>query len=253
LTEHIDRLFDSAHIVDMPMTWSREQVIDACLEVVRVNRIAECYVRPLVFLGAGAMGLYGRDNPVELTIAAWPWGAYLGDGALDQGVRAKVSSFTRSSINSNMTKAKVVGHYVNSMLAKREVMAAGYQEAILLDAQGYIAEGSGENIFVVKHGRIATPALGGSLLSGITRATIVTLCQELGLTIEERSISRDELYIADEVFFTGTAAEVTPVREVDDRRVGAGSRGPITKRVQDSFFNVVRGPELLHPDWLTFV
>jgi branched-chain amino acid aminotransferase len=253
LTEHVDRLFDSAHIGDMPMQWTRAQVTEACLEVIRVNRVDECYVRPLVFLGEGAMGLFGRDNPVCLTIAAWRWGAYLGDEGLERGIRAKVSSYARSGINSSMTKAKIVGHYVNSMLAKREVVSAGYQEAIMLDAQGYVAEASGENIFLVKHGKLVTPAVGGSILSGITRASVLELCAELGLSVEERAISRDELYIADEVFLTGTAAEVTPVREVDDRKVGAGARGPITKRVQDRFFQVVRGPELLHPEWLTFV
>jgi branched-chain amino acid aminotransferase len=253
LREHVDRLFDSSHIGGLPLSWTREQVTQACLDTIRANHLDECYLRPLVFIGEGAMGLYGRDNPVHLTIAAWRWGAYLGDEGLEHGIRAKISSYTRSSINSSMTKAKLVGNYVNSILAKREVVAAGYQEAIMLDAQGYVAEASGENIFVVKHGKLFTPPAGGSILAGITRATIMQLANELGLVVEERAISRDELYIADEVFFTGTAAEVTPVREVDDRQVGAGGRGPITKRVQDRFFQVVRGPEQLHPEWLTFL
>jgi branched-chain amino acid aminotransferase len=253
LREHVDRLFDSSHIGDLPLTWTREQVAQACLDTIQANHLDECYLRPLVFIGEGAMGLYGRDNPIHLTIAAWRWGAYLGDEGLEHGIRAKVSSYTRSSINSAMTKAKLVGNYVNSILAKREVVAAGYQEAIMLDAQGYVAEASGENIFVVKQGKLFTPPAGGSILAGITRATVMQLASELGLVVDERAISRDELYIADEVFFTGTAAEVTPVREVDDRKVGAGGRGPITKRVQDRFFQVVRGPEQLHPEWLTFL
>lgn len=253
LREHIDRLFESAHISDMELRHDRDAVVAACLELIRVNRLDECYLRPLAFLGEGAMGLYGRDNPVRLTIAAWRWGAYLGEEGLESGIRAKVSSYTRSGINSAMTKAKIVGNYVNSILAKREVVAAGYQEAIMLDAQGYVAEASGENIFVIKNGRMSTPLVGGSILAGITRGTVVQLARELGIEVEERPISRDELYVADEVFFTGTAAEVTPVREIDERKIGAGTRGPLTKRVQDRFFQLVRGPELLHPEWLAFV
>jgi len=253
LQEHVDRLFESAHISDMAISWSRDEVFAACLDVVRANRLDECYLRPLAFLGDGTMGLYGRENPVYLTIVAWRWGAYLGDEGLQKGIRAKVSSYTRSGINSAMTKAKVVGNYVNSILAKREVVAAGYQEAIMLDAQGYVAEASGENIFVVRGGKLATPPAGGSVLGGITRATVFQLCHELGIPVEERTISRDELYIADEIFLTGTAAEITPVREVDERKVGIGVRGPMTKQVQDRFFQVVRGPELLHPEWLAFL
>jgi branched-chain amino acid aminotransferase len=253
LQEHVDRLFESAHISDMPMKWTRQEVFDACLESVRVNNVDECYIRPLAYLADGAMGLYGRENPVHLTIVAWRWGAYLGEEGLQRGIRAKVSSYTRSGINSQMTKAKVVGNYVNSILAKREVVAAGYQEAIMLDAQGYVAEASGENIFVIKNGQISTPLAGGSVLGGITRHSIMTLANELGYEVRERPISRDELYVADEVFFTGTAAEVTPVREIDERQVGIGERGPITKRIQDRFFQLVRGPELSHPEWLAFV
>lgn len=254
LREHIDRLFESAHISDLAISESRDVVLEACLELVRVNNLDECYVRPLVFLGDGPMGLlYTRDNPVRIAIAAWRWGAYLGEEGLESGIRAKVSSYTRSGINAAMTKAKIVGNYVNSILAKREVVAAGYQEAIMLDAQGYVAEASGENIFVVKNGRVSTPSVGGSILSGITRNTVLTLGRELGIELDERQISRDELYVADEVFFTGTAAEVTPVREIDERKVGGGSRGPITKRIQDRFFQLVRGPELLHSEWLAFV
>jgi len=253
LREHIDRLFESAHISDMVIRHSREEVSEACLELVRVNRLDECYLRPLAFLGEGAMGLYGRDNPVRVTIAAWRWGAYLGEEGLENGIRAKVSSYTRSGINSAMTKAKIVGNYVNSILAKREVVAAGYDEAILLDAQGYVSEASGENVFMVRRGEVFTPPVGSSILAGITRETMLVLCKELGIPTQERPISRDELYFADEVFFTGTAAEVTPVREVDERKIGAGSRSPLTQRLQERFFQTVRGPQELHPEWLTFV
>ncbi len=253
LDAHIDRLFESAHISDMPLRWSRAEVREACLDTIRANRLDECYLRPLAYFGDGAMGLYPAKNPVRLSIAAWRWGAYLGDDGLERGIRAKVSSFTRPGVNTSMTKAKIVGAYVNSIFAKREVVAAGFDEAILLDPQGYVAEASGENVFIIDDGEVSTPPLGGSILGGITRATVLTLCKELGLPARERLISRDELYVADEVFFTGTAAEITPVREVDGRTVGGGGRGPITKRLQDRFFQVVRGPEELHPEWLAYV
>lgn len=253
LDEHVERLFESAHIADMVIPFSPKQVSQACLELVRANGLDECYLRPLAYLGEGAMGLYGRDNPVRLCIAAWRWGAYLGDEGLERGIRAKISSYSRPGVNVAMTKAKIVGSYVNSTLAKREAIAAGFDEAIMLDPQGYVAEASGENIFVIKRGKIATPPLGGSILGGITRDAVLTLCRELGLEASERLLSRDELYTADEVFFTGTAAEVTPVREVDGRQVGAGTRGPLTKRLQDRFFQLVRGPESWHPEWLAFL
>jgi branched-chain amino acid aminotransferase len=253
LQEHVDRLFESALIADMTLKFTPEQVLAACLDTIRANRLDECYIRPLAYLGQGPMGLYGRDNPVQLCIAVWRWGTYLGDAALEAGIRAKFSSYTRPGINTSMTKAKIVGSYVNSTLAKREVVTAGYDEAILLDPQGYVAEASGENIFALKHGKLFTPGLGSSILGGITRDAILTLCRELGVDTYERSITRDELYTADEVFLTGTAAEVTPVRSIDDRTIGSGARGPITKRLQDRFFQVVRGPELLHPEWLAFV
>lgn len=253
LEEHVDRLFESALIATLEIPFERAAIVEACLQTVRENGLQECYLRPLAFLGTGAMGLYGADNPVHVTIAAWRWGAYLGDEGLQNGIRAKVSSFSRPGINITMTKAKVVGNYVNSILAKREVVAAGYDEAIMLDPQGYVAEASGENIFVIKRGQLFTPPVGGSILGGITRDSVITLAQELGLTVTERMISRDELYVADEVFFTGTAAEVTPVREIDNRQVGSGACGPITKQLQDRFFQAVRGPELVHESWLAFV
>lgn len=253
LQEHVERLFESALIATIPMRWSQDEVTKACIDTVRANSLKECYLRPLVFLGDGAMGLFGRGNPTRLAIAAWKWGAYLGDEGIDKGIRVKVSSYARPGINSVMSKAKVVGNYVNSILAKREVVDAGYQEAIMLDAQGYVAEGSGENIFMVKRGRLITPPLSGAILGGITRDTVLHLCAELKLPLVERLITRDELYVADEIFLTGTAAEITPVREIDDRTIGAGARGPLTKQIQDRFFDVVRGREVAHPEWLAFV
>jgi branched-chain amino acid aminotransferase len=253
LREHIERLFDSAHICTMKLEQTPAEVIEACLETVRVNKLDECYLRPLAFLGAGAMGLGATENRTHLTIVAWRWGAYLGDEGLNKGIRAKVSSFARPSVNAVMAKGKIVGHYVNSILAKREVNAAGYHEAIMLDAQGYVCEASGENIFMVKRGVVFTPALGASILGGITRDSVLTLCKELGLSVVERPITRDELYIADEIFMCGTAAELTPVREIDDRRIGAGTRGAITERVQKRFFEVVRGEGKAYPEWLAVV
>lgn len=253
LREHIQRLFDSAKIGMIPMPWSIEQVEDACVETVHANKLDECYLRPLVFIGAGAMGLHAVGNPTRLAIVAWRWGTYLGDEGLEKGIRTKFSSYTRPGINMLMSKGKIVGHYVSSILAKREVMQAGYQEALMLDANGAVAEASGENVFLVKQGTIYTPGYGGSLLGGITRDAVVTLCRELGIPLVERQISRDELYTADEVFLCGTAAEITPVREVDDRVIGSGARGPITTKLQQRFFQVVRGAEVSHPEWLRFL
>lgn len=253
LREHIERLFDSAHICTMKLEQTPAEVVDACLETVRINKLEECYLRPLAFLGAGAMGLGATENRTHLTIVAWKWGTYLGDEGLNKGIRAKVSSFSRSGVNAVMAKGKVVGHYVNSILAKREVTAAGYQEAIMLDPQGYVSEASGENIFMIKRGTVFTPALGASILSGITRDSVLTLCKELGLSVVERPITRDELYIADELFMCGTAAELTPVREVDDRKIGSGARGAITEKVQKRFFEVVRGEGKAYPEWLAMV
>ncbi len=254
LREHVKRLFDSAHIATIPMDgFSVDQVVEASLELVRVNGLAECYLRPLAFLGDGTMGLAARNNRTRLAIVAWKWGAYLGEEALEKGIRAKVSSFSRPGVNVLMAKGKIVGHYVNSILAKREALSAGYEEAILLDGQGYVTEASGENVFVVRGGKVATPPYGAAILGGITRDTVLTLLHEMGLEVVERPIARDELYIADEVFLCGTAAEITPVREVDDRRVSAGGRGPVTKRIQDRYFQVVRGTEVPHPEWLSVV
>lgn len=253
LEEHIRRLLESAHIVTIPVPYTKEQLVDACLDTVRTNGLKSCYLRPLVFIGDGAMGLYATNNPTRVAIIAWKWGAYLGDEGLARGIRAKVSSFTRPGINMVMAKGKVVGHYVNSVLAKREVMAAGYQEAILLDAQGHVSEASGENLFLVRDGAVHTPPYGSAILGGITRDTMIRIMRDMGLTVIEREIARDELYVADEIFLCGTAAEVTPVREIDDRTIGGGARGEITKRVQDRYFQVVRGVEPPEPAWFTYV
>ena len=253
LVEHIRRLFDTARICSLPMPYSEQEVVEACVQTVRVNGLDECYLRPIAFIGDGAMGLGAQNNPTRVVIVAWRWGAYLGDEGLQQGIRAKISSFSRPGINSLMSKAKIPGHYVNSILAKREVMAAGYDEAILLDAQGYVSEASGENIFVIRDGVVATPNLGGSILGGITRNTAQHILSEMGVEVVERPISRDELYIADEVFMVGTAAEVTPVREIDHRSVGQGTRGPITTRVQARYFELVRGKNIPNPEWVSIV
>ena len=253
LKEHVDRLFDSCKLIMMPSKFTREQVMTACVETLRANGMAEGYLRPMVYLGDGAMGVYAPNNPVRTTVIAWKWGAYLGDEALKNGIRCKVSSFQRHHITVSLAKAKMMGQYTNSVLAKREAKLAGYDEAILLDTQGYVSEGSGENIFVIKKGVIYTPDLSSSILEGITRDTVITLAREEGLSVVETRITRDQLWLADEVFFTGTAAEITPVREIDNRAIGEGTVGPITKRVQARFFDVVKGTDTSHVEWLTKV
>lgn len=253
LREHIVRLFDSCKILQVTPTVSVEAVMQGCLDLVKANQVESCYLRPLVYLGDEALGLYAPKNAVHVTIIAWRWGAYLGDEALKKGIRAKVSSYTRGHINATMAKGKISGHYVNSILAKREAKAAGYDEAIMLDAQGYVAEASGENLFMVKNGVIRTPELAGPVLAGITRDSIITLARERGLTVVEGRIARDELWLADEVFLTGTAAELTPVREIDDRAVGTGLVGPITQALQARYFDVVKGSTPDHAAWRAVV
>jgi branched-chain amino acid aminotransferase len=253
LRDHLDRLFDTCHVATIESPFTREEVAAACLETLRANGMTQAYLRPIIFLGDGALGLGSLDNPTRVAVACYEWGAYLGDEGLKRGIRAKVSSFTRGAINSTMSKGKISGQYVNSVLAKREVMRAGYAEAILLDAQGYVAEASGENIFIVKGGRLITPSLASPILAGITRDSLIVLARDLGLPVEERLFGRDELYLADEVFLSGTAAEITPVREVDDRRIGSGEPGPVTRRVQELFFETVKGGAPKYPSWLTFV
>ena len=250
LNEHVDRLFASAHIGLLPIPYGKKEIADAIRETVRMNKLEECYIRPLVFVGDGDMGLYVPENPIRVAIAAWPWGAYLGEEGLKNGIRAKVSSFTRHHVNVSMTRGKISGYYVNSILAKREVKACGYDEAIMLDPDGYVSEGTGENIFLVRHGIIKTTPL-TSILEGITRDSIMQLARERGLPVVEVRFTRDELYIADEVFMTGTAAELTPIREVDDRTVGAGKPGPITRALQTAFFDIVRGHDPAHASWLS--
>ncbi len=252
LQEHVDRLFESAHIGMMQIPYEKKQVMEAIVDTVRVNRLEACYIRPLVYIGYGAMGLYPGDNPVRLAIAAWRWGTYLGDDALANGIRARVSSFTRHHVNVSMTRGKISGYYVNSILAKREVKADGYDEAIMLDPEGYVAEGTGENIFIVRRGRLKTTPL-TSILEGITRASVIQLAGERNIPVVEERFTRDEMYVAEEVFVTGTAAELTPVCEIDNRRIGAGKPGPITLALQKAFFDVVRGEDPTHEAWLTRV
>ncbi len=251
--EHVDRLFDSCKMCLLKPEFTREQIVGVCAETLRVNGMPEGYLRPMVYVGEGAMGIYAPANPVRSAVIAWKWGAYLGEEALKNGIRAKVSSFARHHINISLSKAKMTGQYTNSVLAKREAKLGGYDEAILLDASGYVSEGSGENIFVVRKGVLYTPDLSCSILEGITRDTVITLAREMGLQVVETRLTRDQLWIADEVFFTGTAAEVTPVREIDNRTVGDGTAGPVTKRLQARFFDVVRGGDTSHPEWLTKV
>lgn len=251
LREHIDRLFGSCHLVRMELPFTKEQVVAACVQTLARNGLEEGYVRPLAYIGTGRMGLYATDNPIHLAIVAWRWGAYLGDEGLQDGIRARVSSFTRHAATSTMSKGKIVGHYVNSILAKREAMADGYSEAIMLDRDGFVSEASGENVFIVKDGVVKTPPFGTSILGGITRDTVLTLLHDAGVPVVEARFARDEVYLADEVFFSGTAAEITPVREVDNRRIGAGKPGPVTKDLQERFFEVVRGTSTTYARWLT--
>jgi len=252
LKEHVDRLFNSAHIFLLDVPFSRSEIEKAIVETVRVNAIKECYIRPVVYIGYGAMGLYPKNNPVQVAIAAWPWGTYLGEEGLTQGIRIKVSSFIRNHVNANMTRGKVCGYYVNSQLAKKEAIAAGYDEALLLDTEGYVSEGSGENIFMARNGGLKTTPL-TSILEGITRDSIIEIAGKEGIPVSEERFTRDELYIADEAFFTGTAAEVTPIREVDGRMVGKGKPGEITKRLQSVFFDIVKGRSREYDSWLTYV
>jgi branched-chain amino acid aminotransferase len=252
LAEHMRRLADSGKILGFPLPYTVEQMCEATLQLIRANRLRACYVRPLAFVGLGELGIYVPHNPLNVCIAVWPWGAYLGDDGLKNGIRAKVSSFTRHHVNVMMTKSKTAGNYVNSVLAKAEVKKAGYDEAVMLDSEGYVSEASGENVFIVRDGIIKTTPL-TSILPGITRDSIITLARDKGYEVIEERFTRDELYIADEAFFTGTAAELTPIREVDDRCIGAGRRGPVTEDIQQTFFNVIKGKDHKYKKWLTYV
>lgn len=253
LREHIDRLFDSCKLVMMKPRVSAEQVFDGCVRVTRENKLQQAYLRPLCVIGEGQMGVYAPNNPVVTYVMAWKWGTYLGAEALDKGIRCMISSFARHHISVSFAKGKLVGQYINSVLAKQEAKLVGFDEAILTDVNGYVSEGSGENIFIVKQGVLTTPPLSGSILAGITRDTVMVLAAEEGLTVREQFITRDELYLADEVFLTGTAAEVTPVREIDHRVIGSGKMGEITRTLQKRYFAVVKGSDDSHPEWLTRV
>ena len=252
LKEHTRRLFNSAKIFQMQMPFDAATLETAQREVVKANQLESCYIRPLVWIGSEKMGVSARGNTNHVAIAAWPWGAYLGEEGLERGIRVKTSSFTRHHVNVSLVRAKASGYYINSILANQEATGMGYDEALLLDTEGYVSEGSGENVFVVRDGVIYTPDL-ASCLDGITRDAILTIARDLGIKVREKRITRDEVYCSDEAFFTGTAAEVTPIRELDDRVIGEGRRGPVTKRVQDAFFCAVGGTNEQYRHWLTVV
>ncbi|TIH10021.1 branched-chain-amino-acid transaminase [Pseudomonas leptonychotis] len=252
LQAHTDRLFDSAHIMGMKIPFSKDEINEATRAAVRENNLESAYIRPMVFYGSEAMGLRASGLKTQVIVAAWSWGAYMGDEALQVGIKVRTSSFTRHHVNISMTRAKANGNYINSMLALQEAISGGADEAMLLDTEGYVAEGSGENIFLVRNGVIYTPEV-TSCLNGITRNTILTLAAEHGIEVVEKRITRDEVYIADEAFFTGTAAEVTPIRDVDGRQIGAGRRGPITEKLQTAYFDLVTGKTDAHAEWRTLV
>jgi branched-chain amino acid aminotransferase len=252
LREHVNRLFDSAKIFMMVIPYTQEEVEQAIIETVRATALEACYIRPLAYIGYGAMGLYPKNNPISLSIAAWHWGSYLGQDGLEKGIRAKTSSFIRNHVNSNMSRGKVCGYYVNSQLAKREAITMGYDEALLLDTEGYVSEGAGENIFVVRNGLLKTTPL-TSVLEGITRDSVMRIAADEKIPLREARFTRDEIYVSDEAFFAGTAAELTPIRELDDRAIGTGRPGEITKLIQTIFFDAVYGRSAKYEDWLTFI
>ena len=252
LKEHTQRLFNSAKIFQMQIPYDMDTIMAAQREVVKANKLESCYLRPLAWIGSEKMGVSARGNTIHVSIAAWPWGAYLGENGLARGIRVKTSSFTRHHVNVSMVRAKASGYYINSILANQEVTADGYDEALLLDTDGYVSEGAGENVFIVKAGKIYTPDL-ASCLDGITRDSVLTMARDMGIEIIEKRITRDEMYCADEAFFTGTAAEVTPIRELDNRTIGEGIRGPITEKLQALFFDVVAGKAPQYNHWLTLV
>ena len=257
LEEHTERLFNSAKILRMNVPFSKKEIMDVQREVVRANKLESCYIRPLVWIGDKKLGVSPKGNTIHLMVAAWAWGAYLGEEGLKKGIRVKTSSYTRHHVNITMTQAKAVSNYTNSILANMEVTDEGYDEALLLDSSGFVSEGAGENIFVVKNGVIFTPDLSAGALNGITRNTVLHIAQDLGLEVVQKRITRDEVYIADEAFFTGTAAEVTPIRELDRISLGkdnyVGSRGPITEKIQNAFFDIVNGRNPKYAHWLTKV
>ena len=253
LKEHTERLFNSAKILRMKIPFTQEQVSEAQRQVVRENKLESCYLRPLTWIGDQKLGVSPKGNTIHLMVAAWAWGAYLGEEGLKRGIRVKTSSYTRHHVNITMTQAKAVSNYSNSILANMEATEDGYDEALLLDSAGFVSEGAGENIFVIKDGVVYTPDLSAGALNGITRKTVAAICADLGLKLVEKRITRDEVYICDEAFFTGTAAEVTPIRELDRITLGAGERGPITERIQSAFFDIVNGRNPKYAEWLTKV
>ncbi|OGL40719.1 MAG: branched chain amino acid aminotransferase [Candidatus Schekmanbacteria bacterium GWA2_38_11] len=250
--EHLDRLFDSVKIASIKAPYTIEEFSQAIIDTIRINKLTECYIKPIFYYGYGEAGIFPKNHPVNAAISVFPWGAYLGKDGLEKGIRVKISSFQRHHVNISMTKAKICGNYVNSQLAKIEAIENGYDEALMLDAQGQVAEGSGENIFIVKNGIIkTTPIL--SILAGITRDSVIQIAKDEGIEVKEALFSRDEVYIADEAFFTGTAAEVTPIREVDNRVIGNGMVGEITKKIQKIFFSIVKGNNKKFSKWLTYI
>ena len=253
LEEHTERLFNSAKILRMKIPFEPREVNEAVKAVVRANELPSCYIRPLTWIGSAKMGVNPKGNQVHLMVAAWPWGAYLGDDGLKRGIRVKISSYTRHHVNITMTQAKAVSNYTNSILANLEATEDGYDEAMLLDSSGFVSEGAGENLFVIKAGIVYTPDLSAGALNGITRNTVFHICKDLGLEVVQKRITRDEVYICDEAFFTGTAAEVTPIRELDRIDIGSGSRGPITERIQSAFFDIVNGRNPKYAAWLSKV
>jgi len=253
LQEHTQRLFNSAKILRMNIPFSQEEVMQAQKDVVRLNNLESCYIRPLTWIGSQKLGVSPRGNKIHVMVAAWAWGASLGEEGMKRGIRVKTSSFTRHHVNITMTQAKAVSNYSNSILANMEALDEGYDEALLLDPAGFVSEGAGENIFVIKDGVVYTPDLSAGALNGITRNTILHICKDLGLELIQKRITRDEIYIADEAFFTGTAAEVTPIRELDRIEIGAGSRGPITEKIQTAFFDIVNGRNPKYAAWLSQV
>lgn len=252
LQDHTKRLFNSAKITGMHLPYTQEQINQAHIEVVKANKLSSCYFRPMAFYGSNKLGVAPDQNDVQVIVAAWPWGAYLGEEGMQRGIRVQISSFTRHHPNITMIKAKANGNYMNSIMANTEATRNGYDEAIMLDANGFVAEGSGENVFIINDGKLYTPALDAAL-DGITRRTVIAIAADMQLTVTEKRITRDEVYCADEVFFTGTAAEVTPIREVDGRTIGCGARGPLTTEIQQRYFDIVHGKNAKYESWLTYI
>ena len=252
LDQHTKRWFNSAKIFQMEMPYSQEEMFNAQIEVVRANKLESCYLRPIAWIGSEKLGISAKGNKILVSIAAWEWGAYLGEDGLNKGIRVKTSSYSRHHVNVSLVRAKASGYYINSILANQEVTAHGYDEALLLDTDGYVSEGSGENVFIVRDGILYTPDL-ASCLAGITRDAIMQIAKDLQIEVREKRITRDEMYCADEAFFTGTAAEVTPIRELDDRTIGNGGRGSVTEKIQNVFFDIVKGKNDKYASWLTYV